>query len=124
MKIKNIYKTFDTKIIRTPLYPLEDYKMIPKEGKDIIPFVEKLFENPTFKEAIFLASPELFYEWKKSIQKEEYSLHKKQQLFKSILKYYIRSITNCIPFGLFASYGITDSLETTDPIIELSLIHI
>ena len=112
MKLQKSYKTFDTKVLRTPLYSLEHYNMIPKEEKDLILFVQDLFENATFKEAIFLASPELFYEWKKSIKKEEYSIQKKQQLFKSILKYYIRSITNCIPFGLFASYGISSSSNT------------
>lgn len=120
MKIKKTYKTFEKEVVRNPIYSLEHYKSIPKEEKDIIPFVETLYENPTFKEAIFLASPELFYEWRKSIQKEEYSLQKKQQLFKSILKYYIRSITNCIPFGLFASYGISNTSDILNTTIKKS----
>ena len=120
MKLRKSYKTFDTKVVRTPLYSLAHYNMIPKEEKDLILFVQDLFKNATFKEAIFLASPELFYEWKKSIEIEDCSSQKQQQLCKSVLKYYIRSITNCIPFGLFASYGISKASDTVGNSLEES----
>ena len=53
MKLRKSYKTFDTKVVRTPLYSLAHYNMIPKEEKDLILFVQDLFKNATFKEAIF-----------------------------------------------------------------------
>ncbi len=112
MKLKKKYKEFDTVILRRPLYPLSAYHSIPKKEEEIVVFVQNLFNNPMFKEGVYLASPELYYEWEKAMSNIDYPYHKKQHLCKSILKYYIRSITNCVPFGLFASYTILNRTKT------------
>lgn len=111
MKLKKTYKEFDTVILRTPLHTLSVYNDIPKKEEEVIIFIQNLFNDPLFKEGIYLASPELYYEWKKLVSGNDYPLHKKRHLSKSILKYYIRSITNCVPFGLFASYTILNRSE-------------
>ncbi len=105
MKVREKYEVFNTVVIRTPLYPLMDYNLIPKDSINSNKFVRALYNNKVFKEAIFLASPGLYYEWKKSMH-NTYPSHKIEYLNKSIIKYYIRSVTNCVPFGLFAGYSI------------------
>ena len=91
---------------RSPLNPIDDIDFLYSIKNDA-EFIEKLLERieePTAFEAIFLASPDLmdaYHEYKNgSISKE-----RKEKLFISLLKYYIRSCSRCTPFGLFASLG-------------------
>ncbi|KAA1244087.1 lantibiotic dehydratase [Aquimarina sp. RZ0] len=121
MKVKENYEVFNTVIVRTPLYPLTVYNLIPKNTTDTHKFVQELFNNTIFKEAVFLASPGLYYEWEKSIKTATYPPHKIAYLYKSIIKYYIRSITNCVPFGLFAGYSIHS--DTQQPLPDIQYIQ-
>lgn len=90
-------------IVRTPYYSLDKFHQIPKSKSDLDKFISDLFKDAVFKEAVFLASPELFYEWKRSLN-EGFDLVKKDKIQASILKYYIRASTRCTPFGLFSGY--------------------
>ena len=105
MKIKNI-NNLDVFFLRTPTFPLHLYNKIPNDNLELETFVSNLYENYIFREAIYLASVELFEEWTRSLNNKNCDLQKNRLLHKSILKYYIRSTTNCVPFGLFASYSI------------------
>lgn len=54
-----------------------------------------------------MASPELLNEWKKQYSSNKYE----DKFILSILKYYIRSLSNTVPFGHFASYSIVNGCD-------------
>ena len=60
-------KIFRNKIIREPLFPLRNYLEIPKTKESLEEFIKTLFFNHRFRDAVFLSSPELFYEWEKLV---------------------------------------------------------
>ncbi|MBS0025729.1 lantibiotic dehydratase [Chitinophaga sp. 22321] len=98
---------FDTVVLRSPLYTLGAYQRIPDNATEVSNFVKELFTDKLFAAAVFLASPALYYEWERSYS-VVFADEKLDKLNKSILKYFIRASTNCVPFGLFASYSVID----------------
>jgi thiopeptide-type bacteriocin biosynthesis protein len=90
-------------IKREPLLELHNYKRIPSLKEDLDLFVDELFEDALFKEAIFISSPQLYFEWEKATKGKERS-----NLNKAILKFFIRAISNTVPFGLFSTYSCDD----------------
>lgn len=84
MSKKRIFQPFPRFVLRTPLFP--------------ITFTD--VESDIFKEAIYLASPEL-YEGNKSNNPQ-----KQQKYEESLLKYQSRACTRCTPFGLFAGCSV------------------
>lgn len=102
-KYMSYYKILDDFHIRTPLFSFSDYKRIITKSilKDID--FKKIVEAPLFKEALFLASPELYHQivkWEKGFLKDAKKIARLQL---SILKYFTRISSRCTPFGLFAS---------------------
>jgi lantibiotic biosynthesis protein len=93
-------------IVRTPSLPFSD-----NISED---FLLQFLDNPSFAEAVYLASPVLFQEainWKegkltdlKKIKKVQFSLG----------KYYSRMCIRCTPFGLFAGVGVVEWGEETN----------
>ncbi len=106
MKLKNPYTFFDKFCLRTPLLPLNFYYDLTK-NKDITTevFVD-LWKNDEIKEAIFLASPELFAEIEKWLSGRLNDVKKAKRLESSLLKYLSRMSSRCTPFGLFAGCSI------------------
>ena len=97
--MKTTFTSFHNFVFRTPLFPIN---FLSKDKTSA----------PEFREAIYLASPELY---KGCASKDP----KKQNKFKqSILKYYHRATTRCTPFGLFA--GCSTGEVANDTAIELS----
>jgi len=99
--MKNIH-ILPEKIVREPIFPLNSYNEIPENANELDQFIDSLFYNKTFSEAIYLASPTLHEEWNKIINDGK----KRGKINDSILKYYIRAISNTVPFGLFTSYSV------------------
>lgn len=100
---------------RNSLYTLNDLLKIPNNEEELNGFIHHLYHDFVFKEAIFLASPELFYRWKFIMEKSfsdnnpEINDNKEnRKLIIAILKYYIRICSRATPFGLFSSYSIID----------------
>lgn len=114
MTIPKDLNYFDTIYLRAAFYPLSAYKEIPRNENEIQEFVRSLYEDKTFITAIYLASPELYHEWKRSYT-EPFTPEKTARLNRSIIKYFIRATSNCIPFGLFASYSLVDIKQHTAP---------
>ena len=106
MKFK--FEAFNTIIVREPKYSLNDFTKVPLETEKIDDFIINLFKDEVFKEGIYIATPELFNEWKKSCLDKNYPTDKRKRVNNSILKYFIRATTNPVPFGLFSSYSIID----------------
>lgn len=73
------------------------------------------YSIPAVKEAVFLASPTLYFEAEKWIE-NELDPDKEEKLMFSILKYLTRMSTRCTPFGVFAgcttgTYGENTSIK-------------
>jgi thiopeptide-type bacteriocin biosynthesis protein len=82
-------ENFKQAILRLPLLPFETIKFLNSEN-DVLAY----FERPEIKEAIFIASPNLYEELNKSRNKKAII---------SLAKYLQRASTRCTPFGLFSS---------------------
>lgn len=96
--MKTTFTSFHNFVFRTPLFPIN----FLSEDKTL---------TPEFREALYLASPELY---EGCVSNDP----KKQNKFKqSILKYYHRATTRCTPFGLFA--GCSTGEVTNNTKIEL-----
>lgn len=103
--MKNPYNPFGSLTVRIPLFPLELFTSIfDKDKEKLTQNVIQLIENKFFCEAIYLASPDLYYEIEKwtSIQ----PIEKNEKLLNTIIKYIIRISTRSTPFGLFAGVGV------------------
>ncbi|WP_175550393.1 lantibiotic dehydratase [Chryseobacterium vrystaatense] len=86
---------------------------IPRHEDELNTFMDYLYNDTIFKDALFLASPELFYRWKSAIEADlSNAVTDKSKEYRklaiSILKYYIRICSRATPFGLFSSYSIID----------------
>ena len=62
MNTKHKFDTFNKIIIRKPIYSLNDFTKIPLETEKIDDFIFNLFKDEVFKEGIYIATPELYYE--------------------------------------------------------------
>lgn len=97
------YKLFDDYCLRTPIFSYSKYvKTLLNISLDNTRF-EEILKNPVFKEAVYLASPDLYFQMIKMENEEIRELKKIKRIQLSILKYFTRISTRCTPFGLFAS---------------------
>lgn len=88
-----MFSYFDDIIIRTPYFPMSQLDDTP---------LENIFDNATFKEAIYLASPVLYHEFQKSFVNKKFDKKTKQKIIASLYRYLTRMSYRCTPFGLFA----------------------
>jgi thiopeptide-type bacteriocin biosynthesis protein len=102
--MKNI-KTLNEFIVRQPSYSIDKFLEIPNTKKEINNFVQSLFKDTFFKQALYIASPQLYKEWERIIHDNNTIDDKRDKLNKSIIKYYVRISTRCTPFGLFSNYS-------------------
>lgn len=101
---QNPYHFLNTFCFRAPLFSLDFYQKLTRKPFFDFEDFKLLWNNPTIKEALFLASPELCSELEKCSKKETPETFEK--LKHSFFKYVIRSSTRCTPFGLFSGVGV------------------
>ncbi|MDV2447720.1 lantibiotic dehydratase [Elizabethkingia anophelis] len=92
------YQFFNDFVVRRPFFNIKKLKEVFNTSGDV---VEKIISNDVFLEAIYLSSPEFYYEvikWKQSKNKKQLPLRLKNTL----LKYFIRMSSRSTPFGLFS----------------------
>ena len=65
LKQKNPYTFFEQFCLRTPLLPLTFYHHLTQQKHITLDQYKEIWKDPMIKEAIFLASPELFSEIEK-----------------------------------------------------------
>ena len=101
------YIFFDKFIVRVPILPYKAFQNIFSESTNDEE-LQEIFRGQLFRESIYLASPHLYLEMEKLIDKNIniFSENTKYRLKNSILKYFNRMSTRCTPFGLFSSVGI------------------
>jgi hypothetical protein len=69
-----------------------------------------------FEQALYVASPNLFFEYNKE---KKAAVNTDYKLQKSIAKYHIRSCTRCTPYGLFAALqSVAISEQKTNIVIQ------
>lgn len=93
---------FNHTIVRRPIFEQKSIQNIPDSIEGLIAFVQELYNNTKFREGVYIASQELYSEWEKAVKNNTLN----ESLAFSILKYYIRSFSSAVPFGLFSSHGI------------------
>lgn len=82
--MKSPYQLFDSTILRTPLFSVEES-------------YNHIMNSPIFHEAVLVASPDYFRLWKRN---------KTDKGKNTLYKYAIRAANRCTPFGLFAGCSI------------------
>lgn len=103
------YQFFNDFVVRRPFFSIKKLKEI-LNATDVI---SEITSNDIFLEAIYLSSPELYYEvikWKQSENKKQLPLALKNTL----LKYFIRMCSRSTPFGLFS--GVDTGCFSTIPL--------
>lgn len=101
------YHFFEEYVVRTPLFSRKNFQEKANNELFSDQQLKKIYEDPVFQEAIFLASPNLFNELKNWFYSgKELSSSQHQKLKNTIIKYYTRMSTRCTPFGLFSGVGL------------------
>ncbi len=117
MKTPFPYTAFDKFVLRTPLLSFQFYQKLTANHQVPDEFLQEAFNDHMIQEAIFLASPTLYFELKKWIDGE--LEQKKQQRVKlSLLKYLSRMSSRCTPFGLFAGCTLGQFSERTKLVLD------
>ena len=101
-------QVFNHVIVRRPIFEQKSIQNIPDSTEGLIAFVQELYNNTKFREGVYIASQELYSEWEKAVKNNTLN----EGLAFSILKYYIRSFSSAVPFGLFSSHGINTDEKT------------
>lgn len=91
------YKHMGRYIFRIPLFPIQ---ML--EHPD--------YQNPLFKEALLIASPELYREFRRISQSSG-------KMQRTLYKYWSRACTRATPFGLFGACSVGNISDTTAHLI-------
>ena len=106
MNNKLPYHISNSYVLRAPLLPLNHIiGIINNKNTNCIDLLP-LFDNDIIKEAIFLASPDLYQRlllWKNNEIKDSKEIEK---LCISFFKYLLRMSSRCTPFGLFAGCSV------------------
>ncbi len=83
---------------------------LPKKSSDNINIDENqllsFYSADDNLEALYLASPSLYYSLKSFLSGKNHDSKKTDKLFLSLYKYYVRMQTRCTPFGQFSGCGV------------------
>ncbi|MEM8764920.1 MAG: lantibiotic dehydratase family protein [Bacteroidota bacterium] len=107
------YAAFDEFVLRVPILPLQFFVELTSNDEMSEKSLQNAFQDPVIQEAVFLASPTLFFELQKWINGDLES-KKAQRVTISLLKYLSRMSSRCTPFGLFAGCGLGNFSDTTE----------
>ncbi|MEO8234717.1 MAG: lantibiotic dehydratase family protein [Flavobacterium sp.] len=110
-------RSFPNYVLRTPSFPVTYYlNLVANYSLDI---TLETIEEPFFKEAIRLASPEFLGLLDKLKKNSQYfPSEKKKALVLTLLKYIARISSRCTPFGLFAGCTVGNFERETNIILK------
>lgn len=103
---ENQIKVFNNFVVRTPLFPFSIIEEYLLEDKDINTIILDIWSMDSVKEAIYIASPDLFYNIEKYRKNPESSTKSANKLYLSIIKYFVRMASRSTPFGMFAGVSL------------------
>ena len=118
------YFPFPSFVLRTPLFPvniiLDLYRNSSVDNHEL----KEICRKKIVLEALFLASPDLYWEVNKWLNGQVKNDKKEERLIGTLLRYLTRMASRCTPFGLFAgtSTGVWDE-KTTIKIDDHKKIH-
>jgi hypothetical protein len=115
------YIQFDTLCIRTPLFSVDFFKELTMGVAILDEDVLEKLNNPVILEALFLASPDFYFQVEKWRNGDIKDPKKARRIKLALLKYLTRMATRCTPFGLFA--GCTSGKIASENQIELRAIE-
>lgn len=95
--METYYRVYPEFVIRIPVYSFD--KMVKMKSKAL----DHFRDNPFFRKAILLASPDLYHQAIASA-KEQWNEARIDKLNLSLSKYLTRMGSRCTPFGLFAGF--------------------
>ena len=102
MKTTKRYYYFEDYCLRTPVLPYSFYSDLTSVSPVSTERYQKAWQNKLVQEAVFLASPTLYFEIGKWLTTQNDENATNQKLAFTFLKYLSRMATRCTPFGLFA----------------------
>ncbi|SEW52060.1 lantibiotic dehydratase [Chitinophaga arvensicola] len=90
-------------IVRTPLLPVNTItQLFPVSKASLSPVIKNIFRDPYLREAIYIASPELYQELQKWLTDPAEDGKAAQKLAAALYRYLLRMSSRCTPYGLFA----------------------
>lgn len=114
----SLYNHFPNFVLRTPLYPLNFIMTLTSKKTISDQDYKNILKQKIVQEALFLASPPLYYELQKWLNDEQMDKKKEEKLKYSFLKYLSRMSSRCTPFGLFAGCAVGDFGEKTNLVLD------
>lgn len=100
------YTAYDFYLLRSPLLSVESLLQldaaIVRDTDGTYTEVRKIFSDPLFQEAIYLASKDLHAILQEWLEGKLTDKKRTGKLLRSLHKYYSRMCTRCTPYGLFA----------------------
>jgi hypothetical protein len=103
-KTKIPYENFPSFVLRSPLFPYEFIENIIGKPEITEQELTELYRMPQIREAIWLASPNLFSKMERWLANDLTDKKEVEKLHYALLRYIIRMSSRCTPFGLFAGF--------------------
>lgn len=113
------FEAHDFYLLRTPLLSVDKLmefndKIINGHEDELEKNMRQLFSEAILQEAIYIASPDFYAEFKKWYDGVNQNPTDVRKILSSLYKYYVRMSTRCTPYGLFAGCTVGDFSESTD----------
>ncbi|MDR6562160.1 MULTISPECIES: lantibiotic dehydratase [unclassified Arcicella] len=113
------FEAHDFYLLRTPLLSVDKLmefndKIIHGSKEALEENLRELFSEAILQEAIYIASPDFYAEFKKWFDGVNQNPSDVRKILLSLYKYYVRMSTRCTPYGLFAGCTIGDIQDSTD----------
>jgi len=104
MNALNNIKTENFYLLRTPLLPVQTILKFNKGAfaEETFQAIRQFLDDPLICEAIYIASPDLFKEYRDLLTNKVKDGKKRSKIIKSLYKYINRMSTRPTPYGLFA----------------------
>ena len=117
------YKVLDKFAIRTPLFPTGYIEEIYSAAKPEIA-IWNTWDNPFFREAVYLASPQLYEQVISHLNSTKKNKQNYYNLTITLLKYITRISTRPTPFGLFGGIAMGEFADKTELTLNAPTQHV